>query len=467
MPSILLAAFSFEIEPAVVYNSDVKYLLAAAWLGTLILGGCRPSQDSSGTMAGNVMTTVTGTNTPVGVMQTVVATDTPSFHEVPASPSRTPTKEAPSGELTTLSAQVTPVIPGRDDYALEMVSGGFEQPVYLTNASDGSGRLFVVEQGGAIRIIQDGSILPAPFLDLSERVTRRSSEQGLLGLAFDPKYADSGYFFVHYSDLKGDTVVMRFSVSDDSNQADPGSGAQVLKHPQPYRNHNGGQIAFGPDGYLYIGLGDGGWAGDPRDNGQDLLTWLGAILRVDVSQSPGYALPPDNPFLSNDMALPEIWAYGLRNPWRFSFDRVTGDLYIGDVGQNEWEEIDFQPAGSRGAENYGWRRMEGGHCYKGGCESDNYVAPIAEYHQSYGGCSVTGGYVYRGESLNGLRGIYVYGDYCSGIIWALLQTEPGEWTNTEIIESGLNISSFGEDEFGEVYVVDHGGGIFKLRHASE
>ena len=233
MPSILLAAISFEIEPAVVYNSHVKYLLAAAWLGTLILGGCRPSQNSAGTMAGNVMATVTGTNTPIGVTHTVVATDTPSFHEVPTSPSRTPTKEAPGGELTTLSAQVTPVIPDRDDYALEMVSDEFEQPVYLTHASDGSGRLFVVEQGGAIRIIQDGSILPAPFLDLSERVTRRSSEQGLLGLAFDPKYADSGYFFVHYSDMKGDTVVMRFSVSDDANQADPGSEVNVRSSTSP------------------------------------------------------------------------------------------------------------------------------------------------------------------------------------------------------------------------------------------
>ena len=347
-------------------------------------------------------------------------------------------------------------------YSLELLADGFQKPIYITHAGDSTGRLFVVEQSGIIRIVTGGHVLDKPFLDLSDKITRRSSEQGLLGLAFDPDYSNNGQFFVHYSDNNGDTVVMRLFVSSDANRANHQSGSKVLEQSQPYRNHNGGQIAFGPDGYLYVGLGDGGLAGDPHKNGQNLATWLGSILRVSIESPVGYSVPSDNPFVENKDALSEIWAYGLRNPWRFSFDRITGDLYIADVGQNDWEEINFQPADSLGGENYGWSNMEGNHCYRLGCESVLFSAPIAEYRHSNGTCSVTGGYVYRGEALLHMRGSYVYGDFCSGTIWTISRTMSGDWDEALIIESELQISSFGEDEFGEVYVVDYAGGIYKI-----
>ena len=347
-------------------------------------------------------------------------------------------------------------------YSLELLADGFQKPIYITHAGDSTGRLFVVEQSGIIRIVTGGHVLDKPFLDLSDKITRRSSEQGLLGLAFDPDYSNNGQFFVHYSDNNGDTVVMRLFVSSDANRANNQSGSKVLEQSQPYRNHNGGQIAFGPDGHLYVGLGDGGLAGDPHKNGQNLATWLGSILRVSIESPVGYSVPSDNPFVENKDALSEIWAYGLRNPWRFSFDRITGDLYIADVGQNDWEEINFQPADSLGGENYGWSNMEGNHCYRLGCESGIFSAPIAEYRHSNGTCSVTGGYVYRGEALLHMRGSYVYGDFCSGTIWTISRTMSGDWDEALIIESELQISSFGEDEFGEVYVVDYAGGIYKI-----
>lgn len=347
-------------------------------------------------------------------------------------------------------------------YSLELLADGFQKPIYITHAGDSTGRLFVVEQSGIIRIVTGGHVLDKPFLDLSDKITRRSSEQGLLGLAFDPDYSNNGQFFVHYSDNNGDTVVMRLFVSSDANRANHQSGSKVLEQSQPYRNHNGGQIAFGPDGHLYVGLGDGGLAGDPHKNGQNLATWLGSILRVSIESPVGYTVPSDNPFVENKDALSEIWAYGLRNPWRFSFDRITGDLYIADVGQNDWEEINFQPADSLGGENYGWSNMEGNHCYRLGCESGIFSAPIAEYRHSNGTCSVTGGYVYRGEALLHMRGSYVYGDFCSGTIWTISRTMSGDWDEALIIESELQISSFGEDEFGEVYVVDYAGGIYKI-----
>lgn len=343
-----------------------------------------------------------------------------------------------------------------------MIADNFQLPIYATHAGDGSGRLFVVEQRGVVWIVKEGKRQRRPFLDISARVSRRSSEQGMLGMAFHPHYSENGYVFVHYTDRKGHTLVQRLVMSADPNRADSHNPATLLAHQQPYRNHNGGQITFGQDGYLYIGLGDGGLAGDPQGNGQNLSTLLGAILRVDVEHPTSFIAPPDNPFVTNDLAAPEIWVYGLRNPWRFSFDRLTGDLYIGDVGQDDWEEIDIQLAGSGGGENYGWGHMEGAHCYQKNCDHSAYVAPIVEYHHSEGGCSVTGGYVYRGEKLKGLQGVYLYGDYCSGLIWALRQTGAGEWRSRLFIESSLKISSFGEDEAGEVYVVDHGGQIFRL-----
>lgn len=352
------------------------------------------------------------------------------------------------------------------DYTLVSIADGLIKPVYLTHSGDDSGRLFIVEQGGRVLILLDDRIIATPFLDIRSKVSTHTMEQGLLGLAFHPDYATNGLFYVHYTDQEGDTVVSSWKVSQDHNIADHGSEMIVLTHPQPYGNHNGGHIAFGPDGYLYIGLGDGGSRGDPDNNGQDPLTLLGAILRIDVDLVAPYGLPTDNPFLSFQNARPEVWLYGLRNPWRFSFDRLTGDLYIGDVGQDDWEEINFLSADDPAGVNYGWNRMEGHHCYRVACEMETYTAPISEYHQSYGGCSVTGGYVYRGIYDNGLRGVYLYGDYCSGVIHALWLVSPGEWRLEPIMHSGLSISSFGEDKSGELYVVDHRGGVYWLKHVN-
>jgi glucose/arabinose dehydrogenase len=366
------------------------------------------------------------------------------------------------GTPASLAITSTPMKSPVVNYSLELVVDEFQKPIYVTHAGDGTGRLFVVEQNGAIYIVSGGEVFNTPFLDLNDRITRGSSEQGLLGLAFDPNYSDNGQFFVHYSDNNGDTVVMKFLVSDDANRADYQSGIEVLTQSQPYRNHNGGQIAFGPDGNLYIGLGDGGLAGDPQQNGQNLATMLGSILRLSIESPVGYTIPSDNPFFANEEARSEIWVYGLRNPWRFSFDRITGDLYIADVGQNDLEEINFQSADSLGGENYGWNNMEGSDCYRLGCEPELYSAPIVDYHHSNGACSVTGGYVYRGEALLHMKGSYLYGDFCSGSIWELSRTVAGEWSESLLIESDLQISSFGEDEVGEVYVVDYSGGIYKI-----
>ena len=373
--------------------------------------------------------------------------------------------------------------------ALTHTVGGFSQPLHITHAGDGSGRLFVVEKAGVIRIVQNGSLQPTPFLSIAGRVGSSGGEQGLLSVAFPPDYASKGYFYVDYTDVNGDTVVSRFYVSGDPDVADPASERVILTVDQPYANHNGGQLAFGPDGYLYISLGDGGSGGDPQGNGQNPATLLGNILRIDVEPAPpappvfsathwlyfplimsqggaglAYDIPPTNPFTQTAGYRDEIWAWGLRNPWRFSFDRGTGDLYIGDVGQNAYEEIDFQPAASAGGENYGWAIMEGAHCYPSGpCDSTGLVLPVAEYGHSLG-CSVTGGVVYRGPDPD-LQGIYFYGDYCSGRIWGLVQ-EGETWSTQVLTDTGLNIASFGEDEVGNVYVTDFGGGgVYQLGEA--
>lgn len=350
-------------------------------------------------------------------------------------------------------------------FALETVAGGFSRPLFVTHAGDGTNRLFVVEQGGLIWVLRDSQRLEAPFLDVSDRISPEAlgsgySERGLLGLAFHPDYADNGAFFIDYTDRSGSSVLARYTVSaENPDRADADSEQQLLIVEQPYANHNGGHLAFGPDGALYVALGDGGSGGDPQGNGQNLGTLLGTILRLDVDAAEGYAIPEDNPFVSTDNARPEIWAWGLRNPWRFSFDRETGDLYIADVGQNEWEEVNFQPASSTGGENYGWNAYEGSHRYSGLAPASDPVMPIAEYsHSGTGGCSITGGYVYRGEAIPALSGTYLYGDWCSGTIWTAQQAGEGMWDVQAALESGRSISSFGEDETGELYVVDYASG---------
>ena len=320
----------------------------------------------------------------------------------------------------------------------------------------------MIEQPGRIRIVENGQLLDRPYLDITDKVTTNSNEQGLLSVAFHSDYANNGQFWVNYTRPKdGATVIERYGVSqDDPNRADAQSGKVILVIAQPEPNHNGGLVKFGPDGYLYIGMGDGGSAGDPHGpigNGQDLTALLGKILRIDVTDQDTYAIPASNPFGN------EIWSYGWRNPWRFAFDRATNDLYIADVGQNVYEEVHFQPADSPGGENYGWRIMEGMHCFdpRQGCDQSGLVLPVAEYSHAEGGCSVTGGYVYRGLEYPALNGTYFFGDYCSGIIWSL-RREGEQWPMTKRLETGVQISSFGEDVNGELYVVDHGGAVYQL-----
>jgi len=354
----------------------------------------------------------------------------------------------------------------------EVVASGLGYALYVTTAGDGSGRLFVVEQTGLIKIIQDGQVLDQPFLDATHLISF-GSERGLLGLAFHPQYSENGYFFIDYTDVNGNTTIERYSVSQNPDIADPQSSLLLFKIDQPYANHNGGQLTFGPDGYLYIGMGDGGSANDPHNNGQTLSTPLGAILRIDVDHGSPYDIPPDNPFVNQSNTDPRIWDYGLRNPWRFSFDMQTHDLYIGDVGQDQYEEIDFQEAGSPGGLNFGWRCMEGIHTHntQPPCNDQSLLnsltAPILDYSHSVGH-SVTGGYVYRGSQFPALDGIYFFGDFVAGKLWSIKLTgrSPFTWTEVKLqLETGFNISSFGQDEQGEIYVVDYSGGT--IRHLTQ
>ena len=349
-------------------------------------------------------------------------------------------------------------LPDPHKYTWRMVVDGLESPVDLANAADGSGRLFILEQSGAIKILDQESLLTTPFLDIRGRVGSESSEQGLLGLAFHPQYPQNGYFFVNYTNRGGDTVIARYQVSGaDKNIAKPESEKIILTISQPFANHNGGMLAFGPDGYLYVATGDGGSGGDPQGNGQSLDTLLGKIMRLDIDQEDSYTIPADNPF--TDSSSPEIWAYGLRNPWRFTFDSLTGDMYIGDVGQDQWEEIDFLTAGSPGGSNFGWNYFEGTHQFNGTPPNGSaLVPPIVEYDHKFG-CSVTGGVVYRGSQLSGFNGVYLYGDFCSGNVWGTLQNASGDWESALLFENMGRISSFGEDETGEVYLVDYNGTV--------
>ncbi len=344
-------------------------------------------------------------------------------------------------------------------------ASGFEKPVFLTHAGDDSGRLFVVEQAGRILIVKGGVVKATPFLDISDIVGSNASEQGLLSLAFHPDYVNNGYFFVNYTNKQGNTVIARYSRSNNPDIADSDSPKILLTMEQPYSNHNGGQIAFGPAGYLYIGMGDGGAAADPQNNAQNLDTVLGKLLRIDVDQGDPYGVPANNPFVGQDGVRPEIWSYGWRNPWRFSFDISSNDMYIADVGQNQYEEVHVEWVGTSG-QNYGWRLMEGFHCFKpANCDpsSLDVVLPIAEYEHTFG-CSITGGYVYRGSQFPMLDGIYFYGDFCSGIIRGLRYEADGSWSEAELLQSELSISSFGQDEAGEVYVIDHNGDVYLMSY---
>jgi glucose/arabinose dehydrogenase len=389
-----------------------------------------------------------------------LTTPTPATQQVaPATqeitPSPTDSVPPPTTEISTPTN--APVIaasfPHANAYQWAEVVSGLTRPVDIQNAGDGSNRLFIVEQAGRIRVIENGQLLDKPFLDITNQVGSSGNEQGLLGLAFSPQ-PQQKVFFVNYTDKNGNTVISRFSWED--NNADPASEKQLLHVKQPFPNHNGGVLAFGPDGYLYAGLGDGGKAGDPFDNGQNTNTLLGKILRLDVSDlnSPnGYTIPSDNPFGN------EIWAYGLRNPWRMSFDRATGDLWIGDVGQNKWEEIDYLPFGTKGGTNFGWSVIEGTHPYKGEAQS-GIILPVAEYSHTQGGCSVTGGYVYRG-SMPEWQGIYLYADFCRGTVWGLIKSGEG-WQTQVLFETGFQISTFGVDESGEIHFADLNGTIYRL-----
>ncbi len=346
------------------------------------------------------------------------------------------------------------------------IASGLSSPVAITNAGDGSGRLFITLQGGQIVIYDGAQILPTPFLDISSLVDY-GGERGLLSAAFHPHYASNGTFYVDYTRASdGAIVIARYHVSADPNIADPNSAAILLVIPHPSAaNHNGGQLQFGPDGYLYIGNGDGGTGGSNAQNGTSLL---GKILRIDVDSGSPYAIPSNNPFVSDPTVADEVWALGLRNPWRFSFDRLTSDLLIGDVGQNTWEEIDFQSASSLGGQNYGWPCYEGNHPYSNStsCVKGILTYPILEYNHGASdsnGCAVIGGYRYRGSDYPALYGVYLYSDVCSGKIWGAAPNSDGSWTSVELVDTNYSVTAFGQDERGELYLTDYyAGTIYKI-----
>jgi glucose/arabinose dehydrogenase len=393
---------------------------------------------------------------------------TPTPAPIPVtSPRADAATDSSSPTLAPSPATALPAAPDGEDvtrfpesarYEWKTIAEGLARPIDLQNAGDGSGRLFVAEQAGRILILQNDQLQFEPFLDITDRVDDSENEQGLLGLAFHPDFETNGFFYVNYTKQGGDTVIARFSAS--GNVADPNSEVKFLEVGQPFPNHNGGALAFGPDGYLYIGLGDGGAGGDPLGNGQKLTTLLGKILRIDVDNGNASSIPADNP------CGDEIWAYGLRNPWRFTFDSLTGDLWIGDVGQGDYEEVNFVPAGAPGGINFGWSLTEGMHPFGGNRPPENHWPPVFEYNHAstISGCSVVGGYVYRGAMAE-WQGIYFYGDYCTGVVWNALRSSQGTdatWTSEYLFQTGLYITSFGVDEAGELYIVNHNGSILRL-----
>jgi len=335
---------------------------------------------------------------------------------------------------------------------------GLNQPTVVTNDGVDANQLYIVDKGGKILIEQNGTLSNTPFLDITSRVGSDGSEQGLLGLVFHPDYKDNGYFFVDYTNRNGNTVIARFTANTDRTNADPSTFKQILTVNQPFANHNGGQLAFGPDGMLYIGMGDGGSQGDPNRNGQNTNVLLAKILRIDIDHGDPYAIPPDNPFADGTGGKPEVWDFGFRNPWRFSFDRQTHDLYVGDVGQAKWEEVDFIATGTKGGLNFGWNIMEGAHCYSPAtnCNQNGLVLPVTETAHP-ANCAIIGGYVYRGAQYPTINGAYFFTDYCSGTVWAMTRDASGAWTTTQVIASPSSYagySSFGEDLAGELYITD-------------
>ncbi len=400
----------------------------------------------------------------------LLATTTVWAQEGDPSPIYLPLIADGSGGEGTLPVEPTPPpdTTAWPEISLNEIATDFDQPVYVTHAGDGD-VLYIVEQRGVVQRYEMATGARSVFLDV-ERTTQLGGESGLLSIAFPEDFGtadDDGIFYLYrtvQTDGQLKTQIQRAS-STDGGQTASLLGDPLLSIDQPYPNHNGGQIQFGPDGYLYVGTGDGGSGGDPQNYAQTPASLLGKLLRLDVeSVEMGYAIPDDNLFASNSDFAPEIWSYGLRNPWRFSFDRDTGDLYIGDVGQGQWEEVSFQPAASEGGENYGWRITEGAHCFNPDeCSFDGLTLPVAEYDRD-GGRSITGGYVYRGEAYPALQGLYFYADFVSGNVWGLRQNASAEngWESELLLQNGPRVSSFGEDAAGSLYVVDYGGTIYEL-----
>ena len=419
------------------------------WLAVLAVA-CGPVQQSTPSSLGSLIASVQpASGQPSNSNQ-------PIETAVPSSAPPTPTGSSSGGS------------PFNVDLSVELFVGGLPPLTFMTNAGDGSRALYAVGQNGVISVLSDaGSVQLEPYLNIDDRL-RSGGEQGLLGLAFHPDFESNGRLFVNYTDNDGNTVVSEFSRSSDQPgraAADPASERILVTIDQPFANHNGGMIAFGPDGYLYIGMGDGGSGGDPMGNGQALSTFLGKMLRIDVDAGDPYGIPADNPFVGA-AAVPEIWSYGWRNPWRFSFDRATGAMFIGDVGQGAREEIDAEPAGEAGR-NYGWNIMEGEICFRTDlCNTSGLTLPVAVNDRSNGECAITGGYVYRGANWDPeLTGAYVFSDYCTGTLWALdaaAALTTGQAQTLVLGEAGFGPSSFGEDEAGELYLVNLQGEIYRL-----
>ncbi|MEP6638471.1 MAG: PQQ-dependent sugar dehydrogenase [Chloroflexota bacterium] len=419
----------------------MRHAGVAALLGTLIIAAaaCGPAPSSSRSPTRPDATAVTAPS-PAASGSGGSSSSVPPLSAAPA------TSFDPTGVTVDVSVAVT----------------GLTAPLEVANAGDGSGRLFVAEQAGRIRVVRDGALLDRPLLDIRDRIAS-GGERGLLGLAFHPDYPADPRFFVNYTDRDGNTVVSQFTVSgSDPDLADPASEVVLLHFDQPYANHNGGAVVFGPDGMLYIATGDGGSGGDPQGNGQRLDTYLAKILRIDVGPATGgaapYTVPSDNPFLARAGARPEIWLTGLRNPWRIRFDRATGDLWMGDVGQGQWEEVDVARAGAKGL-NYGWNIMEGAHCFDpaSGCDQTGLTLPVAEYDHDFG-CAIIGGVVVRDPRQGRLDGGYLFGDACSDNLWLMDPTGNGLSDPMIVTKLGRTLSSFGEGEDGSVYATSLGSG---------